>query len=40
MQSDGRYAFVERGSEAAGWIPTEILAFKELKGDNMGEQIE
>ena len=38
--SDGRFAHVTRGSEAQGLVPIECLAYAQLKGENLAEQVE
>lgn len=39
-ESNGSYSFVKMGSTHSGWIPTTSLAFADLPGESLAEQIE
>uniref|UniRef100_A0A8R1U3Q7 Uncharacterized protein n=1 Tax=Pristionchus pacificus TaxID=54126 RepID=A0A8R1U3Q7_PRIPA len=40
ISSDGESALVERGGDEQGYIPISLLAYNQLEGDNLAQQIE
>ncbi|GMT28628.1 hypothetical protein PFISCL1PPCAC_19925 [Pristionchus fissidentatus] len=40
MSSNGEFALVERSGDERGYLPISLLAFTQLDGENMGQQIE